>query len=99
MPQVCSRCYAEGVKRELENAYKQIDMYKRQIQALRSKQEGDKGYIKIDRLENDIATKDREIEVLMDKIRACRNIKKGQEKVISKDLNEDQMGMIDSYRQ
>lgn len=49
------------MKRELENAYKQIDMYKRQIQGLRSKQEGDKGYIKIDRLENDIATKDKEI--------------------------------------
>jgi|JI9StandDraft_1071089.scaffolds.fasta_scaffold1473125_1 SMC interacting uncharacterized protein involved in chromosome segregation len=53
-------------------------MYKRQIQALRGKQEGDKGYIKVDRLENDIATKDKEIESLMDKIRACRNIKKGQ---------------------
>jgi len=74
-------------------------MYKRQIQTLRSKQEGDKGYVKIDRLENDIATKDKEIEILMDKIRACRNIKKGQEKVIEKDLNGDQMGMVESYKQ
>lgn len=49
----------EGPRRELENAYRQIDMYKRQIAALRSKQEGDKGFLKVDKLENDILTKNK----------------------------------------
>jgi hypothetical protein len=73
-------------------------MYKRQIQELKSKQEGEKGFIKVDNLENEISTKDREIEQLTNDIKAHTNIKKGQEKVISKDLNEDQLQMIKSYK-
>lgn len=73
-------------------------MYKRQIQELRSKQEGEKGFLKVDNLENDISTKDREIEQLLNDIKAHKNIKKGQEKIINKDLNQEQTDMIDNYK-
>ena len=47
-----------GLKRELDNAYKQIEMYKRTIDNLKGKDEGDKAELKVSKLENDIVNMD-----------------------------------------
>lgn len=46
-----------GFKRELENAYKQIEMYKKILLELKSKQEGVTADHRVNVLENEIAIK------------------------------------------
>jgi hypothetical protein len=46
-----------GLKRELENAYKQIEMYKKLLIELKSKQEGTSADHRVNILENDITIK------------------------------------------
>lgn len=50
-----------GLKRELENAYKQIDMYKRTIENLKGREEGDSANYKLERLTNEVSTMDAQI--------------------------------------
>jgi hypothetical protein len=59
-----------GLKRELENAYKQIEMYKKLLIELKSKQEGTSADHRVNILENDITIKNEEIEKLQQKKQA-----------------------------
>lgn len=88
-----------GLRRELANAYKQIEMYKRTIQNLKSREEGDNAEIKVKQLENNINKMDGEINKLMKKIEGVKKIKNKQDYQIEKDINDDLRDGVSTYKQ
>ena len=64
-------------------------MYKRTIQTLKGKKEEDQSDFTIKRLENLVASTDQDINLFIRKVQALKNIKKGQDQGIEKDINED----------
>ena len=54
-----------ALKRELDNAYKQIDLYKRNLEELKNNETSEKADEKLSGVENKIAAVDIEIEKLI----------------------------------
>ena len=64
-------------------------MYKRTIASLKGKNEEHETDLKIKMLENSIASTDQDITLCMRKIEGMKRVKKGQDKVIETDMNDD----------
>lgn len=73
-------------------------MYKRTIEALKGKNEEHETDLKLRFLENTISSTDAEINLYIRKLEGVRRIKKGQDKVIEKDINEDLKGGVTSLK-
>ena len=70
----------ESVKKELSNAYKQIDMYKMMLINLRAKSISSDAQEKITNLENRIKVEDAQIEEYQRELKVLNSIKSQQEK-------------------
>jgi hypothetical protein len=89
---------AAGIRRELENGYKQIEMYKRTIAALSGKEEKEGSDIRVKRLENNISAVDAQINEHVRKVEGLKKVTKVQDRVIEKDINEDLVGGVSSFK-
>lgn len=72
----------EGVKRELGNAYRQIDMYKMVLLNLRAKGISSEAQEKLSNLQNRIRVEDSQIEEYQRELKILTSIKAQQEKDI-----------------
>jgi hypothetical protein len=73
-------------------------MYKRTIEALRGKEEKDESDARMKRLENSIASIDAQINEYIRKVEGLKKVTKVQDKVIEKDINEDLLGGVSSFK-
>lgn len=73
-------------------------MYKRTILALKGKNEEHETDLRIKRLENAIASTDADINAHIKKTEGVRNIKKGQDRTIEIDINDDLKGGVQSLK-
>lgn len=89
---------AAGLRRELENGYRQIEMYKRTLVSLKGKNEEHETDVRVHRLENLINSTDQEINVCAQKVEGVKRITKGQDRYIEKDINEDLKGGVVSLK-
>ena len=66
--------------------------------ALKGKNQEHETDVRIKRLENSIASTDAQINVYVKKGEGAKNIKRGQDKTIEKDINDDLKGGVISLK-
>ena len=85
-----------ALKRELDNAYKQIDMYKRNLEELKNNETSEKADEKLVGVENKIVEVDFEIEKFMKQIQSIRNVMANQTAGMKKDRALDTVEQLKS---
>ena len=73
-------------------------MYKRTIQELKGRNEEYETDYKIKLLENSVTSADADINLYIQKIEGMKRVKKGQDKVIEKDINDELKGGVVSMK-